>query len=46
MWRNGVRTEIGGAYDCEADLITTTYADAASVQTRLPQLGLRLVLFK
>ena len=45
-WDSPKQMVRGGAYDCEADLITTTYADAASVQTRLPQLGLRLVLFK
>ena len=36
----------GGAYDSEPDFITTTYADAASVGDRFPQLGLRLVLMK
>ena len=45
-WDSSKQMVRGGAYDCGADLITTTYADAASVETRFPQLGLRLVLFK
>lgn len=34
----------GGSYDSDCTMITTTYADAVSVDSRLPQVGLRIVL--
>ncbi len=36
----------GGAYDSDETEITTTYADPVSVDIRMPQNGLRLVLMK
>ena len=45
-WDSPKQIVRGGAYDSDCDMITTTFADAVSVETRVPQLGLRLVLLK
>lgn len=36
----------GGSIHSDSEMITTTFADAVSVGTRLPQVGLRVVLMK
>lgn len=45
-WDSPKQIVRGGAYDSDREMITATFADAVSVGTRLPQVGLRLVLMK
>ena len=46
IWDSPKQIVRGGAYDSDREMITTTFADAVSVGSRLPQIGLRLVLMK